>query len=68
MEKQIKNLMEKNYRITVIFKDEVIRTDFGTKEVAKTAIEKLKELNPKVYLSGALEEKRKRWEVIWVLV
>lgn len=67
MEKQVKNQMIKNYRITVILEDEVIRTNFNTKEVAKNAIEKFKELYPKLYRSGALEEKRKRWEVIWVL-
>lgn len=72
MEKQVKNSikspMVQNYRITVIFKDEVIRVRFNTKELAKKTIEKFKELYPELYLSGALEEKRKRWEVAWVLV
>ena len=71
MEKQIKssikNPMVQNYRITVIFKDEVIRAKFNTKELAKSTIEKFKELYPELYLTGALEEKRKRWEVVWVL-
>ena len=60
--------MVQNYRITIIFKDEVIRIRFNTKELAKNAIEKFKEMYPELYLSGALEEKRKRWEVIWVLM
>lgn len=72
MEKQIKrsikNPMIQNYRITVIFKDEVIKAKFNTKELAKITIEKFKELYPELYLSGALEEKSKRWEVIWTLV
>ena len=72
MEKQIKrsikNPMVQNYRITVVFKDEVIRVKFNTKELAKSTIEKFKELYPELYLSGAIEEKRKRWEVTWVLV
>ena len=67
MEKQIKNPMVQNYRITVIFKDEVVRIKFNTKELAKITIEKFKELYPNLYLSGALEEKREKWRVIWVL-
>lgn len=59
--------MESNYRITVIFKDEVIRENFATREVAKKVIEELKKLFPKKFMSGALEEKRKRWEVTWIL-
>jgi hypothetical protein len=59
--------MESNYRITVIFKDEVIREEFATKEVAKKAIEELKKLFPKKFISGALEERGKWWKVIWVL-
>lgn len=71
MEKQIKSSIKgpkvRNYRITVIFKDEVIRARFNTEELAKNTIRKIKELYPELYLSGALEEKRKRWKVIWVL-
>lgn len=59
--------MESNYRITVIFEDEVIRVKFATKEVAKKAIEELKKLFPKKFMSGALEERGEWWKVIWVL-
>lgn len=61
-------IMEKNYRITVILKDEVRRTYFSTKEKARFKMEQLKELYPKSYIIGALEEKRKKWEVTWMLV
>ena len=59
--------MESNYRITVIFKDEVIREEFATKEIAKMEVEILKKLFPKKFMSGALEERGERWKVIWVL-
>ena len=59
--------MKKNYRITVIFKNEVIRAELVSKTVAKSSIRQLKELYPNEFISGALEEKRQSWEVIWVL-
>lgn len=59
--------MESNYRITVIFKDEVIREEFATKEVAKKTIEELKRLFPEKFMSGALEVRGKWWKVIWIL-
>lgn len=59
--------MESKYRITVIFKDEVIREEFATKEVAKMEVEILKKLFPKKFMSGALEEHKEWWKVIWVL-
>lgn len=58
--------MELNYRITVIFRDEVIRTKFATKKVARKSVKKLKELFPKKFINGALEELKERWEVIEV--
>lgn len=67
MEELIKNPKIQNYRITVIFKDEIIREKFHNPNVAMDTIEKFKELYPEVFMSGALEEKKKRWEVIWVL-
>lgn len=68
MERQIKNPREKNYRITVILKNEVRKTNFNTKEKARFKMEQLKKLYPKAYLIGALEEKREKWEVTWILV
>lgn len=59
--------MKLDYRITVIFNDEVIRIKFATKEVAKSSIEELKKMFPDKYIGGALEEHKESWEVIWVL-
>lgn len=59
--------MKLDYRITVIFNDEVIRVKFATEEVAKSAIQELKKLFPDKYMSGALEERKEFWKVIWVL-
>ena len=68
MEKQIKNPREKKYRITVILKNEVRKTNFNTKETAKFKMEQLRKLYSKEYLIGALEEKKEKWEVTWILV
>lgn len=59
--------MESNYRITVIFDRDVLREEFATKEKAKNAIVILKTLFPNKFISGALEERRAWWKVIWVL-
>lgn len=59
MEKQIKNPREKKYRINVVLKDEVGRTNFNPKEKAKFKKEQLKELYPKAYQIGILEEEEK---------
>lgn len=67
MEKTLKTVMKQNYRITVIFKDEVVITKFNKMKLAIDAIIKMKELFPDLFLSAALEEKRKKWEVIWTL-
>ena len=59
--------MKLDYRITVVFKNKVIRVKFATKAVAKSTIQKLKELFPNEFISGTLEEHKQSWEVIWVL-
>lgn len=59
--------IKRNYRITIIFKDEIIVERFETEFVAKKTIREMKELFPKIYIGGALEEKGKRWKVIWTL-
>lgn len=60
-------IMESNYRITVILKEDVLREEFATKEIAKGAIVVLQKLYPDKFISGALEERGKWWKVIWVL-
>lgn len=64
MEKEIK---KRNYRITIIVKDEIIVEKFYEERIAKDTIRSMKELFPNQFIGGALEEKSKSWNVIWVL-
>ena len=74
--KQLKltNMMEenktpkkKNYRITIIFKDEITIETFETEFIAMETIKKMKILFPRIFIGGALEKKGKSWKVIWAL-
>ena len=58
---------KKNYRVTIIFKDEITIERFETEFVAMETIKKMKILFPSIFIGGALEEKRKGWTVIWAL-
>lgn len=58
---------KKNYRITIIFKDEITIETFETEFVAMETIKKMKILFPSIFIGGALEEKCKSWRVIWTL-
>lgn len=58
---------KKNYRITIIFKDEITVEKFETEFVAMETIKKMKILFPSIFIGGALEEKCKGWRVIWTL-
>jgi hypothetical protein len=58
---------ERNYRITIIVKDEVIVEKFSNEHVAKDTIIGLKALIPDMFIGGALEKKDKNWKVIWTL-
>lgn len=58
---------KRNYKITIILKDEIIVERFETEFVAKKTIEEMKKLLPKAFVGGALEEKTKKWNVIWTL-
>ena len=59
--------IKKNYRITIIFKDEITIERFETEFIAKETIKKMKMLFPNIFISGALEEKCRSWKVIWTL-
>lgn len=59
--------MELNYRITVIKSDEVMTARFDTRETAEESIKKIKEQFPHTFITGALEEKKEKWEVVWVI-
>lgn len=65
--KENKTSRKKNYRITIIFKDEITIETFETEFVAMETIKKMKILFPNIFIGGALEEKRKSWTVIWAL-
>ena len=62
-----KTSKKKNYRITIIFKDEITIERFETEFIAIETIKKMKILFPSIFIGGALEEKRKSWTVIWAL-
>ena len=57
----------RNYRITIIFKDEIIVEKFETQAIAIKTVNNMKELFPKMFVGGAVEERRKKWEVIWTV-
>lgn len=59
--------MKKNYRITIIFKDQIMIEKFYREDIAKKTVINMKELFPELFVGGAVEEKNKKWEVIWTL-
>lgn len=61
-EKSIK--VRKNYRVTIIFKDEVIIERFYREDIALKTIESMRELTPSLFIAGAVEVKGKNWEII----
>ena len=58
---------KKNYRITIIFKDEIITERFSNEYIARDTLRNMKELFPNLFVGAALEEKNKGWHVIWTL-
>lgn len=62
-----KTSKKKNYRITIIFKDEITVEKYETEFVAMETIKKMKILFPSIFIGGALEKKCKNWRVIWTL-
>lgn len=67
MTEENKTSRKKNYRITIIFKDEITVEKFETEFVAMETIKKMKILFPNIFVGGALEEKCKGWRVMWTL-
>ncbi len=64
MEKKSKFKEKRNYRVTIIFNDEVIIDRFYREDIALKTIESMKELTPSLFIAGAVEVKRKNWELI----
>lgn len=67
MEKENKNSEKRNFRITIIFKDQVMIEKFHDEHIAMDTIKSMKTLFPLLFIGGALEKKDKRWNVIWTL-
>lgn len=57
----------KNYRITIIFKDQIITEKFYREDIAKNTVASMKDLFPGLFVGGAVEEKDKTWKVIWTI-
>lgn len=63
--KELANIEKKEtYRVTIIFKDEISVVKFFTLETATETVKLMKELFPRTFVGGAIEEKKKKWEVI----
>lgn len=67
MKKETKTTEKRNFRITIIFKDEIIIEEFYEEYIARDTIKNMKELFPTLFIGAALEQKFKSWEVIWGL-
>ena len=67
MTEENKTYRKRNYRITILLKDEILVEKFETEFVAMETIEKMKKLFPNIFIGGAIEEKEKSWKVIWTL-
>ena len=67
MRNETKNSEKRNYRITIIVKDEIMIERFENEHMAMDCIKSIKELFPNLFVAGALEEKTKGWKVIWTL-
>lgn len=67
MKENIRTLAKRNYRITIIFKDEIKVVKFENEYIARDTIRSMKELFPSLFIGGSLEEKCKGWRVVWTL-
>ncbi len=71
-EKQIKitvmrkrQKMKRNYRITIIFRDQIMTEEFYREDIAIKTVTNMKELFPGLFVGGAVEEKKEIWKVVW---
>lgn len=67
MGKCSKTKKKRNYRITIILKDEIIVENFKTEWAAMNTVSNMRDLFPEVFVGGAVEEKRKKWKIIWTV-
>lgn len=57
--------IKRNYRMTIIFNDEIMVAKFETQEGAMKTVTSMRDLFPDKFVGGAVEKKRKKWEIIW---
>ena len=67
MEKESDIEKKRNYRITIILRDEIIVEKFYRQDIAIKTIKGMKELSPGMFIGGAIEEKKGKWKIIWTL-
>lgn len=67
MEKENKDSEKRNFKITIILKDEIMIERFQNEYIAMDTIRSIKNLFPLLFVGGALEKKNKSWNVIWTL-
>lgn len=64
MKEMLKFKEKRNYRVTIIFKNEIIIERFYREDVALKTIESMRELTPSLFIAGAVEVRRKNWEIV----
>lgn len=67
MENKAKVSDKRNYRITIVLKNEIIVERFHNEYIAKDTIKGVRDLFPDTFIGAALEKKGKKWNVIWTL-
>lgn len=67
MEEKVRTLAKRNYRITIIFKNEIKVERFENEYIARNTIRSMKELFPTLFVGASLEEKCRGWKVVWTL-
>lgn len=67
MEEKVKIRKRANFRVTIILKNEIIGAKFNRQGSALETVASIRKLFPEIFVGGAIEERRKKWEVIWTL-
>ena len=57
--------IKRNYRMTIILNDEIMVERYETQEGAMKTVTSMRDLFPNMFVGGAVEEKQKKWKVIW---
>ena len=58
---------KEKYRATIILKEEIIAIKFDRQGLALETVASMRKLYPSIFVGGAIEEKRRKWEVIRTL-